>query len=438
MTRIIKLLDVIAFALFGAVFAAAITTVVGISSLFGRRRFCRKRVNRLSFAICDLMNNRYDGMLGDVLLGDYISKDYYIYLDYNNARDRYADISGRIFFHSIAAHPEGTLYSAGFRKTNMLMVEVRMLARAFSIARNKGISFVKSHDPHLLGLNAFIVARLFRIPYILHLNSDFDMKYKGLGRTSSPVFLSRSIERIFERAIIMSADMIMADRMLYRNSRSLPESRKGRYRPFGVRVAERHYGDLSSRKNLAKELGVEGRKIVFYAGRLHPVKYPEDVLAAMSIIKKSVEGAVLVMAGGGPMRAVLEDMARSMGLGGSVIFLGPRSNDELADLLYTADVFLAPHGGVTLVEAALAAAPIVAYDFDWHSEFIESGKMGYLVPFRDAAGMAKKAIEILTDDPLRKYMADNCRKTALEKCSRKSSIANERKVYEELLGCAAN
>jgi glycosyltransferase involved in cell wall biosynthesis len=116
------------------------------------------------------------------------------------------------------------------------------------------------------------------------------------------------------------------------------------------------------------------------------------------------------------------------------LFLGNKSPGELADLYATADLLLAPHGGVTLVEAALAARPIVAYDFDWHSEFLEDGVMGFLAKFKDVEELARLSAKLLDDEPLRKRFGENARRRALEGYGRADSLRRERMIYEELLG----
>jgi glycosyltransferase involved in cell wall biosynthesis len=173
---------------------------------------------------------------------------------------------------------------------------------------------------------------------------------------------------------------------------------------------------------------------VLFVGRLHPVKYPEDAIRAFAMIKRRVSNACMLVVGTGVLREELERTAEEEGVSGSVIFLGRKGYGELVDILYTADVLLAPHGGMTLVEAALASTPAVAYDFDWHSEFIRDGETGYIVPFRDHRGMADKAVRILTDDPLRQGMGSRCRALALSSCSREISIRREKSVYGELVG----
>jgi len=434
MKTIIKIIDNLAFLLFGAIFAYLIFGVVVISACFKKRCHREGRVNKLSFAVFDLISNKYESMFEDALLNGYIARHCYVYLDFNNRVDRFENIRDKIFFYSIAAHPDTSVYNSGLTKVNMLLTEAKMLIRSCLIVWRNNINLIKAHDPHLLGLNGLIVAKLFRLPCVLHLNSDFDMKYRGTGKISSPILISRGLERFFESTVMCFYNLIMADRNFYSQSRHFSKKSAKRYRAFGVRVDRSHYKDPAERKDLKEKLGLTGNKIILYVGRLHPVKYPEDVLKAFGIIKKSINNAIMLMVGDGVLRDSLERMAREEGILDSIFFMGQKNYEELVDILHTADLLLAPHGGVTLVESALAATPIVAYDFDWHSEFLKDGEMGYIVPFRDFRGMAQKAIDILTDETLRSGMALRCRGVSYSDYSREASMERERKVYEELVG----
>lgn len=433
MKKVIQLCDRVAFALFGAIFGVMAATAFIALTFFKRKRDRPRAVNVLSFAICDLISNKYSSMLGDALLNGYTSKHYYIYLDFNNRHDRFENIENKIFFYSIAAHPDSILYNSGFTMMSMLFTELKILATAVRLARRENISFVKAHDPHLLGLNGLMVSRWFRRPCVLHMNSDFGMKYSGTGKTSSPIFISRGLEKLFESAIINAYDMVMADRKFYSGSASFPKRSLKKYRAFGVRVDSAHYTDPDVRRNLKAALGLDGKKILLYVGRFHPVKYPDDAIKAFTIVKRSVDDAVLLMVGSGVLEESLKNMVRQERLQGSVLFLGSKKYEELIDILYTADLLLAPHGGVTLVESALASTPIVAYDFDWHTEFLEDGKMGYIVPFRNVEMMAKKAIELLKDETLCENMGLYCRKIAVLKHSRERSLDAERRLYESIV-----
>lgn len=433
MRKVVRFLDLCGFFLFGTVLGvmAAVSFIAVI--FFKRKKAVSGPLNKLSFAIFDLISDKYSSMYADAFLGDYIFRHYYIYLDFSNRHDRFQDIDGRILFHSIAAHPDNPLYDAGFARVSMLLTEIKVLARAFNIARTGGIGLVKSHDPHILGLNGLMVARWFRLPCVLHMNSDFGMKYRGIGRTSSPVFVSRGLEKVFEFAIIGMYDIVVADRTFYSRSASFPKRYLAKYRAFGVRAYSDHYASLEARKDLRSGLGLEGKKILLYVGRFHPVKYTDDAIKAFSIIKRSVKDAILLMVGSGALDGSLKDMVKKEGVQDSVLFLGPKRHNELPDIYYTADILLAPHGGLTLVESALAATPAVAYDFDWHSEFLQDSKMGFIVPFRNVERMAEKAVKLLNDDALREKMGEYCRETAISNNLRESSEENEKKIYDELL-----
>ena len=433
MKKVIKLCDKAAFALFGAIFGVMAATAFIALAFFRKRRQRQGAVNELSFAIFDLISNKHSSMLEDALLNGYISNHHYIYLDYGNRFDRFEKIGDKIFFYSIAAHPDSALYNAGFTRMSMLFTELRILATAFQIMRRENISFVKAHDPHLLGFNGLMVSRWFALPCVLHMNSDFGMKYLGTGKTSAPIFISRGLEKLFESAIINAYDMVMADRKFYSGSASFPKRSLKKYRAFGVRVDSAHYTDPDVRRDLRDALGLSGKKVLLYVGRFHPVKYPDDAIKAFAIIKRSVGDAVLLMVGSGVLEGLLTSMVEKEGLQKSVIFLGPKKSEELGDIYYTADLLLAPHGGVTLVEAALAATPAVAYEFDWHSEFLKDSEMGYIVPFRNVKTMADKAIMLLNDDSLREKMGACCRDVAISNNIRNVSMDNEKKIYDELL-----
>lgn len=431
---IISIIDTAAFIILGAVFVIAVAVVLMATWFLLKRRHAGKEVNRFSFAIFDPTTSDYPSMAEETLLGGFLSGDFLLYLNFSTGRDHYEEvIPGKVHLHTVAAHPDNGIYKSGFRRVSSLMVEIKLLRKAVDIVSANRISFIKAHDPHLLGLNGLIISKIFRLPSALHMNSNFDEKYRGTGRISSPIFISRGIEKIFESFIINSYDVVMADREFYKHARNFPKSALSKYTALGVRVDRKHYSEPGSRKDMRGELGLEGKRIVLYVGRLHPVKYTDDAVRAMAMVKKEEKDAVLLLVGTGVLQKDLQEIARQNNMEDSVIFLGLKSHEELLDIFYTADVLVAPHGGVTLVESALASTPIVAYDFDWHSEFLEDKKMGYLVPFGDINGLAEKILALFKDNGMRERMGDFCRQRALVKCSRDMSMEREKGIYSRLV-----
>jgi alpha-1,6-mannosyltransferase len=105
-----------------------------------------------------------------------------------------------------------------------------------------------------------------------------------------------------------------------------------------------------------------GDLLLLHCGRLSAEKKPRRSLAALAALRSAGVPAVLAVAGGGPLRPVLQAEAAESGL--PVRFLGHvRDRDELAALLATADVAIAPGPvetfGLAALEALASGTPVV-------------------------------------------------------------------------------
>ena len=101
---------------------------------------------------------------------------------------------------------------------------------------------------------------------------------------------------------------------------------------------------------------------------------------------------VLEIAGAGDYRRELEALAASLDLGERVRFLGRISEAEKLALLRRAWalVFASPKEGwgITNLEAAACATPVVASNSPGIRESVRDGETGFLVPHGDIAAMA--------------------------------------------------
>jgi glycosyltransferase involved in cell wall biosynthesis len=127
-----------------------------------------------------------------------------------------------------------------------------------------------------------------------------------------------------------------------------------------------------------------------YLGRLKKYKGVHYVIRAFAAMKE--HGATLEIAGAGDYRPALEALARSLDLGDRVRFLGRISEAEKLALLRRAWglVFASPKEGwgITNLEAAACATPVVASNSPGIRESVRAGETGYLVPHGDVAAMA--------------------------------------------------
>jgi glycosyltransferase involved in cell wall biosynthesis len=127
-----------------------------------------------------------------------------------------------------------------------------------------------------------------------------------------------------------------------------------------------------------------------------------DMIEAARVLKDEGLDFVLLAAGSGRDDAAIRAAARDAGVDDVVRFLGWR--DDVADLLYAADIFVfASHREglpISPIEAMASGLPVVASDISGCREEIEHERSGLLYPVGDAAALAEALKRVLTDPDL--------------------------------------
>jgi alpha-1,6-mannosyltransferase len=131
--------------------------------------------------------------------------------------------------------------------------------------------------------------------------------------------------------------------------------------PLGVDLAGLHPGHHDAA--LRERYGHGAAVLLVLCSRLSPEKRPDDALEALAHLRRAGVDAALVVAGEGPLRTRLTTHARAARL--PVTFLGHVARrEDLAALLATADVALAPGPvetfGLAALEALACGTPVVA------------------------------------------------------------------------------
>ena len=173
----------------------------------------------------------------------------------------------------------------------------------------------------------------------------------------------------------------------------LPEERI-RVHHTGVDLARFKPADRAKAK---AALGIDG-PLLISVGALIRRKGQDLALAALA----DIPGATLMLAGGGPARALFEAKARALGLADRVRFLGIQPHAALPALLAAADVMVLPTVSEGLanvwVESLACGTPVVTSDVGGAREVIDRPEAGRLVP-RDPAAIAGAVNEILAHPP---------------------------------------
>jgi glycosyltransferase involved in cell wall biosynthesis len=147
-----------------------------------------------------------------------------------------------------------------------------------------------------------------------------------------------------------------------------------------------------------RALGVTG-PLVVSLGALIPRKGHALVIEAM----REVQGATLLVVGGGPDAAQLATLVRSLGLEGRVRLLGNVPHAELPALLAAADVMALASASEGLanawIEAMACGTPVVTPDVDGAAEALDRPAAGRLLAERRPAAIAAAIRAILADPP---------------------------------------
>jgi len=156
------------------------------------------------------------------------------------------------------------------------------------------------------------------------------------------------------------------------------------------------------------------RPVFAYLGRLKKYKGVQYVIRGFAAMAN--REAVLEIAGAGDYRTELEALVASLDLGSRVRFLGRISEPEKLALLRRAWslVFASPKEGwgITNLEAAACATPVIASNSPGIRESIRDGETGYLVPHADIPAMAAAMDRIAASRDLVEKLGRDARRFA--------------------------
>lgn len=190
------------------------------------------------------------------------------------------------------------------------------------------------------------------------------------------------------------------------------------------------------RECLRQELGLNSdQPVVLQVARFHPVKNHATAIKAFSYVVEQLPHAVLLLAGDGQDKPVMQELAKQLGIGEQVRFLGVRT--DIPQLMTAADVFvlssLSEGISVTLLEAMASGVPICTTDVGGNGEIVEHTVTGLLSPRQDAKALGANIVQLLIDAPLRQKFADASRRKLLAQFNQQQMHDAYSKLYDTLI-----
>src|SRR5712692_5392354 len=126
--------------------------------------------------------------------------------------------------------------------------------------------------------------------------------------------------------------------------------------------------------------------VVLFCAKLQPWKGPQDLLEAFA--RARVENSYLVFAGDGPLRNLLEQRTRALGVSERVRIFGFLNQSQLPSVYCASDLLVLPSlyepFGLVVNEAMLCGCPVAVSDrVGAKYDLVRQGETGLVFPFGD-------------------------------------------------------
>ena len=270
------------------------------------------------------------------------------------------------------------------------------------------------------GLKALPLARRLGVPLLTTLHGyDVARSRRALLLSGRPSWLRYALR---ERALQQGGELFLAV------SEALRRQAIARGYPAARTVVHYNGVDLAG-----FPAGPGAPDTILFVGRLVEKKGVEILLRAFAVVRRKSPSASLIIIGDGPLRGRLERLA-----GESVRFLGLQDPAVIGEWMRRSTVLAAPSVTASdgdaeglptvIIEAAASALPAIGTDHSGIPEAIVDGETGFIVPERDAEGLAARLTTILADRAQRDRMGAAARTLA----EKRFDLARQMKRLEEI------
>jgi glycosyltransferase involved in cell wall biosynthesis len=178
------------------------------------------------------------------------------------------------------------------------------------------------------------------------------------------------------------------------------------------------------------------RLLVGVVARLQPEKGVAIFLKAAARVAPQFPEAHFVVAGDGPLRQQLADLAEDLGLKSRVHFLGFRSNASA--LMKSLDVLVVPSlsegSPLVTLEAMAAGVPVVASAVGGIPDQMRHDKEGLLIPPGDPDALGDTLLALLRDTDHARRLGEAGRRRATSRFSHATMVRQIEDVYHAVLG----
>lgn len=281
------------------------------------------------------------------------------------------------------------------------------VAHAARLMRAAGVDHVHCHFANHPALAGYIINRLVGLPYSFTAHgSDLHVDRHMLCQKVAAAQFVVAVSEDNRRVILDTCP-----------------SAGGRVRVIHCGVDTSVFRPVDGRAPGSGTPAGGGPLDVLSIGTLHEVKGQTVLVEACRLLAARGIAIRVRLVGEGPDRSMLEERIAAAGLGPQIQLLGTRTRAEIAALLASTDVVVAPSVPtrqgkregipVVLMEAMASGVPVVASRLSGIPELVADGQNGRLVPPGDPMALADALGELAADPALRERLGRAGRATVL-------------------------
>lgn len=310
------------------------------------------------------------------------------------------------------------------------------------IARKNRVSVIRGRSTGLSGFLGVLTGKILGIPFIVSLGQNTklvrELKTRFKRESLSQLeILKETFTELVEVFVVRNADFIITPSKYLRDYACLLKADGKNITVIPWILKRDVFNGKVDRKELNEfitQFHLDAKKpIVLYVGRLEAEKQVDALFEAIPFVLQKKPDAQFVFIGDGSLKEELEQRATNLNVAKSVYFLGFHPTNVVRAFLSIASVVWIPMSGYVTLEAATYGAPIVAFDVEWHSEFISNEITGLLVENRNYRKMAEAVIRMLKDQAFAEKCGERARQKLVEEYNPEGLKKKEIKIYENIL-----
>ena len=186
-----------------------------------------------------------------------------------------------------------------------------------------------------------------------------------------------------------------------------------------------YFSPRAKNKELILKHRLDQRRVIVCVGRLVHRKGQDQLIEAMPEVLRKFPDAVLLFVGDGPIKSMLKNSARQLGVSNQIAFAGKVSHSDLADYICLGEIFAMPvrsrffglevEGlGIVYLEASACGLPVIAGKSGGAPDAVIPEVTGLVIDGTSTSQIADAICKLLKDPIGAKHMGQAGRGWVIE------------------------